>query len=201
MSPGAAGVGHCPFRLRPLEVADALPLAVFYKDEGFFEHLIEGQMTEEEVVEFVRERVALSSRSGQPQMWWAVEDSADGHFIGTANLKRIGENIDRSGSVGCALGIRGRGIGKSLGWEMFRIAFEDFKLRRVESTCSVRNEKSIYLMGSLFQLHRLETVRVDRTESGAEWPSHVFYMMEDEYPDWSRKIFSKIQGNRSSESC
>ncbi|MBT7452093.1 MAG: GNAT family N-acetyltransferase, partial [Rhodospirillaceae bacterium] len=145
--------------------------------------LADGPRTPDQVKQLVMDSVSASVRPGARQTWWAVQDPSSRAVIGTANVKHIGEKADRNGSVGCTLApdYQGKGLGTTLGWALIALAFETFKLHRVECTCAVDNDGSVHIMRDTYGM-TYEGVRRDyRYTARGWWSSHIFSILEDEY--------------------
>lgn len=174
------GVGY---RLRPLQERDTEALSAFYDDERYWRYLMEGYRTPTQVAVFLEEAISQTDDPNGTETWWGIDHPDSGALIGTANIKRIGDLSHRYGSAGMTLGpsSQGQGLGKTLSWDMMRLAFEIFDLHRLELTCGVENEVSLHLMRDVFEL-TYEGVRRDHAyTSRGWWSSHVFSILEDEY--------------------
>ena len=177
------------YRLRPLRLGDAKVLSEFAEDEQYWLFLADGTRTPDQVRQLVMDSVSASSRPDAREVWWAVEDPATGAVIGTANLKYIGEKTDRNGSIGCTLApdSQGRGLGTRLGWALVALAFETYKLHRVECTCAVDNDASFHIMKNIYGMVHEGVRREYRYTTRGWWSSHVFSILEGEYAAKEKK--------------
>lgn len=171
------------YRLRPLRQEDAEALAVFSKDEQYWRYLIEGPRTRAQVRVFVTHAISCTEDPDGTETWWGVDDPETDTFIGTANVKRIGESTDRHGSAGCALApnAQGQGLGKRLGWNLISLAFERFDFHRLELTCAADNETSFHIMKDVYGFTYEGVRREHALTSRGWWSSHVFSILEDEF--------------------
>lgn len=178
------------YRLRPLRLGDAKVLSEFAEDERYWLFLADGPRTPDQVRQLVMDSVSASARPDARETWWAVEDPSTQAVIGTANLKYIGEKADRNGSVGCTLApdFQGKGLGTRLGWALITLAFESFKLHRVECTCAVDNDASIHIMKNTYGMTSEGVRREYRYTARGWWSSHVFSILEDEYATKAKEL-------------
>ena len=194
MPPAGPTVSGSGFRFRPLRLEDHAPLAAVAADERYWKHLPEGARTPDQVQAFVKEAIAASSDAASGQTWWAVESPDARSFLGTANLKRIGAPADCHCSVGCTLvpDAQGQGLGTRIGWALIRAAFIEFGMHRVECTCAQDNAASCHIMRDTYGMTYEGLRRHHKKAPCGWWSSHVFSILEDEFPERDSRMREKL---------
>ena len=177
----ALDIRDAKYQLRPLVIEDSDVVSEFYKDQHFWKHLREGPLSKSQTRAIIADKVGVSGQSDGRETWWAVLDPETSAVIGTANVKRVGLDQDKRGSVGCALApdAQGRGLGPRLGWNLIVLGFEQFAFDIIECTCAEDNARSVHTMRDTFQMTYDGMRETQRSVEPRLWREHVFFLRKD----------------------
>jgi RimJ/RimL family protein N-acetyltransferase len=145
-TPGPEIARTARLRLRPLHDGDADAVQVLHNDADFLRHIGDkGVRSREDALRYLRDG-PLASYAAHGFGLWAVEDAADGAWLGMCGLLRR-DWLDAP-DIGYAFlpAARGRGIAQEAADAVLALARTRFGLERVLAIVTPHNAASIRLL-------------------------------------------------------